>query len=932
MPQRPQGVKHGTPFFLRHQNVSSYLSKAKRALYLLISSLRRLLAFTRRITTFSYIMSEPSRPMAFAARFLPIVFCLVLLGSLTFHNVYPSDDPYRCRALLGESERNGSWIHAPDETGARKPFTNWQPDGCMLHHYTAQDIKDCMGDRHLVFSGDSTTRQIYWGTARLLDRKRAMEGRKKANPHRSYNTTFNGVRMLHIWNPFYHTQPGHPLREQLERISEDKHKHSQVKESAEEKAKRKEKHHGSDPGLIMLGAGAWFAGNWFANESDKQFAVALDNITDILHFGDLTKFGTGPMDPVEGIGNEVFLAPVAPPYYNELPASRTGPKGIHKGEVENIDKVIYSQEEEHNLRLLRAFPQLSLNQPDAIVDRTQTGFHVIDTVAEIKANILLNARCNAKLDRMNGYPYTRTCCTDYGSRPWVQIVILGLATLYVIACICYEGITLVSSIEIKWLDMKVGMFAVSLLYCFATDRTHLFSKGMKEFVPNEFYLLIAICLIIAGLTIRKTKSRAPRLPVAEAAAAPTTTTMTIDEDAGVLSRDQTEEWKGWMQAAILFYHWTGAIRDLPIYIFIRLLVAAYLFQTGYGHTIYFLSKKDFSFRRIASVMLRLNILSCALPYVMGTDYMFYYFAPLVSFWFMVVYATMAICSGFNDSVKIVTSKIFVSFIIVTVILNFTPLTQWAFAILDVVFRIKWNLDEWMFRVTLDGAIVFVGMLAGVAQQRLERDSAWYTNYKAAIIPSALSILGYAYFCTYVGDRKAYITMHPVIAAVPILAFIALRNATATMRNYYSTAAAWLGRCSLETFILQFHVFLAADTKGVLLLDIFKGDASLLNDRWRDLAVIVPIFFWVSHLVAEASGKIVKLILGEAKPKQGMPEIVEDDEDEGELKIVEPVWENMPMLNNVHLDRAKDFAKSVTTGLHMRVAAILGVMWLLNWLY
>ncbi|EWG53680.1 hypothetical protein FVEG_12060 [Fusarium verticillioides 7600] len=932
MSQRSQGVKQGTQPFLRHQNVSSYLSAAKRALYLLISSLRRLLAFTRCITTISHIMSESSRPMAFAARFLPIVFCLVLLGSLTFHNVYSSDDPYRCRALLGESERNGSWIHAPDETGARKPFTNWQPDGCMLHHYTAQDIKDCMGDRHLVFSGDSTTRQIYWGTARLLDRNKAMEGRKKAKPHRSYNTTFNGVRMLHIWNPFYHTEPGHPLREQLERISEDKHKQGQIKESAEEKAKRKEVHHGSDPGLIMLGAGAWYAGNFFGNESDKRFAVALDNITDILHLGDLTKWGTGPMDPVEGIGNEVFLAPVAPPYYNELPKSRTGPKGIHKGEVENIDKVIYSQEEEHNLRLLRAFPQLSLNQPEAIVDRTQTGFHVIDTVAEIKANILLNARCNAKLDRMHGYPFTRTCCTDYPTRSWVQIAILGFITLYVIACICYEGVTLVSSIEIKWLDMKVGMFAVSLLYCFAADRTHLFSKGMKEFIPNEFYLLISICLVIAGLTIRKTKFRAPRLPITEGAAAPTTATVTINEDAGVLSRDQTEEWKGWMQAAILVYHWTGAIKNLPIYIFIRLLVAAYLFQTGYGHTIYFLSKKDFSFRRIASVMLRLNMLSCALPYVMGTDYMFYYFAPLVSFWFMVVYATMAICSGFNDSVKIVTSKIFASFIIVTAILNLTPLTQWAFAILEVVFRIKWNLDEWMFRVTLDGAIVFVGMLAGVAQQRLERDSAWYTNFKAAIIPSALSILGYAYLCTYTGDRKVYIMMHPVIAAVPILAFIALRNATATMRNYYSTAAAWLGRCSLETFILQFHVFLAADTKGVLLLDIFKGDASLLNDRWRDLAVIVPIFFWVSHLVAEASGKIVKLILGEAKPKQGIPETVEDDEEGGELKIVEPVWENMPMLNNVHLDRAKDFAKSFTTGLHMRVAGILGVMWLLNWLY
>ncbi|KAF4451503.1 putative O-acetyltransferase CAS1 [Fusarium austroafricanum] len=870
-------------------------------------------------------MSGSSHTRAFAARFLPVVFCLVLFSSLSVHNLFSSEDPYRCRALLGESERNGSWIHAPDETGARKPFTNWQPDGCMLHHYSAQDIKDCIGDRHMVFSGDSTTRQIFWGMARLLDRDRAKESHKKAKPHRSYNTTFNGVRMLHIWNPYFNTSQGFPLREQLERFSEKKHKETKKAEvDNDEDEKWHEKHHGSDPGLIMLGAGSWYAMAYFANQSEARFEKAFDNITDILQLGDLPKFGTNPMDPVDGIGNEVFVAPVAPPYYAELPAARTGPKGIHKGEVEAIDSFIYSQEEKHNLRLLRAFPQLSINQPEAMVDRTETGFHVINSVAEIKANILLNLRCNAKLDRLNGYPYTRTCCTDYGygSRPWTQLVVLGVIAIYAFACICYEGINLVSSIEVKWLDIKVGMFAVALLYCFAADRTQLFAKGMKEFVPTEFYLLIGICGIIAFLTIRKTKFRAPRLPGAEA---PTTTTK---EDAGILSRDQTEEWKGWMQAAILIYHWTGAIKNLPVYIFIRLLVAAYLFQTGYGHTIYFLAKKDFSFRRIASVMLRLNILSCALPYVMGTDYMFYYFAPLVSFWFMVVYATMAICSGFNDSVKIVTSKIFASFVLVTVILNFTPALKWIFAILDVIFRIKWNLHEWTFRVTLDGVIVFVGMLAGVVQQRVERDSSWYTNYKAAIIPSIMAVLGYTYLCTYFG-RPVYVMFHPIISIVPILAFIALRNANSSMRNYYSTATAWLGRCSLETFILQFHVFLAGDTKGLLLLDIFKGDGSLLNDRWRDLAIIVPIFIWISHLVAEASGKIVKLIMGESKPKEA---IQNDEEDDNELKIIEPVWQNMPMLNSVHLDRARDFAKSVTTGLHLRIAAILGVMWLLNWLW
>ena len=69
----------------------------------------------------------------------------------------------------------------------------------------------------------------------------------------------------------------------------------------------------------------------------------------------------------------------------------------------------------------------------------------------------------------------------------------------------------------------------------------------------------------------------------------------------VLHREQTDEWKGWMQVVILIYHVTGGSQSLPIYMQIRVLVSAYIFQTGYGHFCHFWITENRSFVRYFKV-------------------------------------------------------------------------------------------------------------------------------------------------------------------------------------------------------------------------------------------------------------------------------------------------------------------------------------------
>ncbi|VTO92707.1 unnamed protein product [Fusarium graminearum] len=182
---------------------------------------------------------------------------------------------------------------------------------------------------------------------------------------------------------------------------------------------------------------------------------------------------------------------------------------------------------------------------------------------------------------------------------------------------------------------------------------------------------------------------------------------------------QIDEWKGWIQAFILICHWTGA-QEGSIQVLVSLCVGAYIFQTGYVHTLDFMNKKDFSFNHVASTLFRLNILSCLLAYFMDTDYMTYHLSPLLSFWFLVVYATVAVDRQQNNELKFLLVKICTSCMIISFIFLDTPFTSWTFNILQGIFKIQWSVEEWQRSVMLDLFIAYVGMLAAVIGREMKK--------------------------------------------------------------------------------------------------------------------------------------------------------------------------------------------------------------------
>lgn len=107
---------------------------------------------------------------------------------------------------------------------------------------------------------------------------------------------------------------------------------------------------------------------------------------------------------------------------------------------------------------------------------------------------------------------------------------------------------------------------------------------------------------------------------------------------------------------------------------------------------------------------------------------------------------------------------------------------------------------------------------------------------------------------------AYNEYNHYASVVPVLAYVLLRNATVGLRATTSRLYTYFGRISLETFIAQFHIWLAMDTRGLL---VVVPGSWLLN-----FIVVSVLFVCVSDVASAVTGKLTDWICGKDKATVG----------------------------------------------------------------
>ncbi|QRW27197.1 O-acetyltransferase [Rhizoctonia solani] len=669
----------------------------------------------------------------------------------------------------------------------------------MVHQYKTNDVTHCLASQRIVFAGDSITRQLYYSFAHAADPSLPNRAPSDGAKHKDATLrTKGGTELLFYWDPFLNGTNSLDLLQSSNRLGR--------------------------PALAVFGSGLWYlrhrdSGGIAAWEAmiDKTYSIISQN--------------------ADNIADQIIWLPVENPVSSKLSSERSAT--IHPADVEAMNSDLVH-------RVTPPPPSFSFTSIafNLMLDDSQTkdGLHFSDPILKAQANLLLNLRCNDLLPKR--FPLDKTCCSSYPRPPFLELLVLFVLLAWgplarLVAKHNASG-TVAAFFPAEDIVMPMFIFGVACSLLFFADRTGIWLKEHKQFDPWAFGGLSALALVTGLATMKR-----------------------ADKDLGFLNREQTDEWKGWMQLAILIYHYFGASKISGIYNPIRVLVAAYLFMTGYGHTTFYLKKADFGFSRVAQILVRLNLLTIALAYAMNTDYISYYFAPLVSWWYLIIYFTLFVGAKYNDRTAFVLAKITVSMALHTWFMHESWILKELFEILEGTFQIEWVAREWNFRVTLDQFIVYVGMLTAIAflkirEIRLTDHPSWPLASRCAIGASVFSLFWFFWFELTRTDKFAYNAWHPYVSAIPVLAFVILRNANTALRSSSSRVFAFIGTCSLETFIMQYHFWLAGDTKGVLL--VIPGTA------WRPLNMVITtvMFIWLSHKVAEATGVLTAWICGTRK--------------------------------------------------------------------
>ncbi len=224
--------------------------------------------------------------------------------------------------------------------------------------------------------------------------------------------------------------------------------------------------------------------------------------------------------------------------------------------------------------------------------------------------------------------------------------------------------------------------------------------------------------------------------------------------------------------------------------------------------VYFDKKRDFSIERIVSMTIRINYFPLLLSFATGTSLDLYYVVPLHTVGFFMTLLTCRLGFLLEEKYGFENSRSRIAAIAISLLAHVLFYETKA-----VDFLLLFS-KEIHFRFQADKYSAWLGILCGYFMKKVNMymSCAHGREYKPDVVwtqritGAALILFWYLAF-GHKSDKFEYNPVHPYIFIFPTIGWLMLRNSSKYLTQCHSTFLEFLGRNTLETYVLQFHLFM-----------------------------------------------------------------------------------------------------------------------------
>lgn len=292
-------------------------------------------------------------------------------------------------------------------------------------------------------------------------------------------------------------------------------------------------------------------------------------------------------------------------------------------------------------------------------------------------------------------------------------------------------------------------------------------------------------------------------------------------------------------------------------------------MTGFGNFLYFDKKQDFTIERAISMWLRINYFPLLLSFSINVPLELYYVVPLHTTGFFVTMATCYLakllesCTGWSSSRRNV----------VAIAICF--LVHIVFYETEMKSFLKIFSDEYYFRFQVDKYSAVIGIMSGFCWGRFreymnwcygsttemsqrQKQCMWYQRLGGTVL-----IVAWWFFFGYESDKRVYNPIHPYVFWMPVAGYLMVRNSSKYLTEIHSQALEFTGRITLETYVLQFHVFMCNKVQSIPIVIPGSGEDGDATLKFLNMLLcgvgFVALAYWARQITITTQNTVTELL-------------------------------------------------------------------------